>query len=301
MTTLGSKLILFSQVLRVHQWLKNSLLFIPLFAAHQWAHPGIWPPLILAFFSFNLCASSAYITNDLHDLDSDRQHPRKSKRPFAARTIPIWIGVLLVPLLLLSSFSLAYLVGSAFFNCLALYFFATCAYSWVLKRIVLVDCLTLAMLYTIRIIAGAAATHIELSFWLLAFSIFLFLSLAFVKRYTELEMQLLQGHQTLIGRGYYTTDAPLIQILGLSAGFAATLVMAFYLNSNDVLKLYHTPLLVWGTIPPLVFWISWMWIQAHRGLMHDDPLLFAIKDKASLFAGAVFVMALALGTVDWLK
>ncbi len=299
MVTMDSKLVVFSQMLRVHQWLKNSLLFIPLFAAHEWARPGVWPLLILAFFSFNLCASSAYIMNDLHDLDSDRLHPRKFKRAFAAGMIPIWVGVLFIPLLLLFSFSLAFLVGNAFVLCLALYFCTTCAYSWVLKRIIWVDCLTLTMLYTLRMVAGASVTHIELSSWLLAFSIFLFLSLALIKRYAELKVQLLHGNQSLIGRGYDTTDAVFIQALGLSAGYAAIIVMAFYLNSNDVLKLYCTPVFVWGTIPALLFWINRMWMQAHQGKMDDDPLLFAIQDKASLLAGALFVIALALGTVHW--
>ncbi len=286
-------------MLRVHQWLKNSLLFIPLFAAHELTRTGVWIPLILAFFSFSLCASSAYIVNDLHDLDSDKQHPRKTNRPFASGITPIWVGVLLAPLLLLCSLSLALLVGTSFLKCLTFYFGMTCAYSWVLKRFILVDCLTLAMLYTMRIVAGAVAANITLSFWLLAFSIFLFLSLAFVKRYAELELQLLHGKQALLGRGYYTTDAPLIQTLGLGAGYAAILVMALYLNSNDVLKLYPTHELVWGTIPVLLFWISWMWMQAHRGNMHDDPLVFAIKDKASLLAGAAFVTVLAMGTMHW--
>lgn len=293
------KLALFSQMLRVHQWLKNSLLFIPLFTAHELARPGVWLPLLIAFFSFSLCASAAYIVNDIHDLDSDKQHLRKAKRPFASGAMPIWIGLLLAPLLLICSVSLALLIGNTFLICLVFYFCMTCTYSWLLKRFIVVDCLTLAMLYTVRIVAGAAVVSIQLSFWLLAFSIFLFLSLAFVKRYAELELQLLQGKQTLIGRGYDTTDAPLIQALGLSAGYTAILVMALYLNSNDVLKLYCTPAFIWGTIPILFFWINWMWVQAHRGNMHDDPLIFAIKDKASLLAGTFFILVLAMGTMDW--
>jgi 4-hydroxybenzoate polyprenyltransferase/phosphoserine phosphatase len=292
-------LAIYRKVLRIHQWLKNSLLFIPIFAAHQLTNSETWLALFFAFFSFSLCASSVYITNDLLDLESDRQHPQKCKRPFASGMVPAWIGVVLAPLLLLTSFGLASYVGGAFFKGLMVYFGLTCAYSWGLKRIILVDCLTLAVLYTLRIIAGAAAASMGLSFWLLAFSVFLFLSLAFIKRYAELEVQLLHGKHKIHGRGYYTTDAPLIQTLGISAGYAAVLVMALYLNSDAVVKLYKTAEFVWGTVPVLLFWISWMWMQAHRGKMHDDPLVFAVKDKASLLAGIAFAATLIMGTMDW--
>ena len=155
------------------------------------------------------------------------------------------------------------------------------------------------MLYTLRIIAGAAAASIILSFWMLAFSIFLFLSLAFLKRYAELDAQLVHGKQKIHGRGYFTKDAPMIQTLGISSGYCAVLVMALYLNSDAVIKLYRTPELVWGTIPILLFWISWMWMQAHHGKMHDDPLIFAIKDRSSQLAGIAFTSILALGAVGW--
>jgi 4-hydroxybenzoate polyprenyltransferase len=152
-------------------------------------------------------------------------------------------------------------------------------------------------LYTLRIVAGAAAAGMMLSFWLLAFSGFLFLSLAFVKRYAELQVQLLNGKQKVHGRGYYTSDAPLVQMLGIASGYAAVLVLALYLNSEAVVKLYRTPEFVWGAVPVMLFWISWMWMRAHRGEMHDDPLVFAVKDKASLAAGAAFAAVLIMGTV----
>jgi len=163
----------------------------------------------------------------------------------------------------------------------------------------LVDCLALAMLYTVRIVAGAAAAGLSLSFWLLAFSVFLFLSLAFVKRYAELEVQVLSGNTKAHGRGYYTSDAPLVQTLGIAAGYGAVLVLALYLNSDAVLRLYATPEIMWAAVPVLLFWVSWMWMQAHRGNMHDDPLVYAVKDKASLAAGVVFTVVLALGSVGW--
>lgn len=285
------------RVLRIHQWLKNLLLFVPLFAAHDLGNGSAWVSLLLAFAAFSLCASSVYIANDLLDLESDRLHPRKRNRPFASGLMPAWVGVVVAPLLLIVSFGLAAHVGREFLSWLVVYFALTCAYSWGLKRLMLIDCLTLALLYTLRIIAGAAAVGRDLSFWLLAFSVFLFLSLAFVKRYAELEVQLLSGKGKVHGRGYHTTDAPLIQTMGIVAGYSSVLVLALYLNSDAVLKLYAAPELVWGAVPIMLFWVSWMWMQAHRGKMHDDPLVFAVKDHASLGAGAAFAAILAAGTV----
>ncbi|ERK13855.1 integral membrane protein [Pantoea sp. AS-PWVM4] len=285
------------RMLRIHQWLKNLLLLVPLFAAHDVSNGEAWLSLLLAFIAFSLCASSVYIANDLLDLDSDRLHPRKRNRPFASGLIPAWIGVLLAPLLLIISLAIAGLVGKHFLFWLLFYFALTCAYSWLLKRLMLVDCLTLAMLYTLRIVSGAAAVGHDLSFWLLAFSVFLFLSLAFVKRYAELELQLLSGKEKIHGRGYHTADAPLIQTMGIVAGYSSVLVLALYLNSDAVLKLYAAPELIWGAVPVMLFWVSWMWMQAHRGKMHDDPLVFAVKDRASLSAGIIFAAILVAGTV----
>lgn len=286
-------------VIRAHQWLKNLLLFIPIIAAHQISDSSTWVTLIIAFFAFSFCASSVYITNDLFDLESDRLHPRKRSRPFASGIIPAWQGVLLMPVLLAASVSLALMVGTGFLSWLAAYFFLTCAYSFGLKRLVLVDCLTLAMLYTLRIIAGAAAANMDLSFWLLAEAVFLFLSLAFVKRYAELTMQSQHGGGKAHGRGYYISDSPLIQTLGITSGYVAVLILALYLNSEEVLLLYTSPALVWPAVPFMLFWISWMWMQANRGQMHDDPLVFAVKDKSSLLAGLGFALILVTGKVGW--
>jgi 4-hydroxybenzoate polyprenyltransferase len=283
------------RVLRVHQWMKNLLLFMPLLAAHQVADVDGWLTLVLAFVSFSLCASTVYIANDLLDLESDRAHPRKRLRPFAAGTVPAWQGVVVAPLLLAVSLVLGGLVGRGFLAWLLGYFVLTCAYSWGLKRVILLDCITLAMLYTLRIIAGAAALTMPLSFWLLGFSVFLFLSLAFVKRYAELQVQALSGKQKVHGRGYYTTDEQLVQTLGVCAGYAAAVVLALYLNSDNVLMLYMWPEVVWGAVPVLLFWVSWIWMQAHRGHMHDDPLVFAVKDRASQLAGLAFGAVLVLG------
>ena len=202
-----------------------------------------------------------------------------------------------MPFLLLAGISAALWVNVAFLQWLALYLLLTCLYSFGLKRLMLVDCLTLAMLYTLRIIAGTAAASLELSFWLLAESVFLFLSLAFVKRYAELALQSLSGESKAHGRGYYTSDAPLIQTLGVTSGYVAVMILALYLNSEEVLELYSNPTLVWAAIPFMLFWVSWMWMQASRGNMHDDPLVFAVKDKASLLAGLGFATVLVIGSV----
>ena len=287
------------RVLRVHQWMKNLLLFVPLLAAHQLTSAVSWLQLALAFLSFSLCASTVYIANDLLDLESDRLHPRKRTRPFASGQVPAWMGVLLAPLLLLASVLIGIEVGTAFLACLLVYFAITCAYSLGLKRVMLIDCLALAMLYTLRIIGGAAAAGLPLSFWMLAFSMFLFLSLAFVKRFAELQLHSQQGGEKLHGRGYYGSDAPLVQMLGIVSGYAAVVVMAVYLNSEAVVVQYRHPEIVWGLVPVMLFWISWIWMQAHRGRMHDDPLVFAVKDKASLLSGLAFSIVVGLGAVGW--
>lgn len=288
--------VVWMKVVRAHQWLKNGLLLAPLFAAHQVGNLQAWIDVLIAFIAFSLCASSVYVANDLMDLESDRHHPRKRFRPFASGAVQIWIGVLLVPLLAAASLGLAWLVNAEFVAWLTVYFVLTWIYSWKLKRVVLVDCLTLAALYTLRVVAGAAAAALVVSFWLLAFSGFLFLSLAFVKRYAELHAQEAAGKTNAHGRGYVTSDAPLIQTLGVVSGYSAALVLALYLNSDTVLRLYQQPQFVWVTVPVMVWWVSWMWLRAFRGEMHDDPLVFAFRDRASLAAGVLFALALLLGT-----
>ena len=286
------------RMLRTHQWLKNLLLFVPLFAAHQLNNYRCWLTLSLAFCSFCLCSSSVYIANDLFDLENDRAHPRKRKRPFAAGDVPILAGVVTAPLLFFQSLILGrWLVGGSFFRILLLYGGTTCVYSWFLKRIVLIDCLTLASLYTIRIIAGAEAVAIKLSFWLLDFSIFIFLSLAFIKRYTEMIEYQNKEEQNILGRGYLCSDASLIESMGITSGYAAVVVFSLYLTS-DAIFLYHTPWIIWAAVPVILFWINWMWLQAHRGNMHDDPLVFAVRDRASQICAFLFIVILYIGAID---
>ncbi|MEC5385600.1 UbiA family prenyltransferase [Uliginosibacterium sp. H3] len=284
------------RMLRVHQWLKNGLLFVPMLAAHQLSF-ALFAQVLLGVIAFSLCASSVYISNDLLDLESDRQHPRKRLRPFAAARIPIWVGCAATPLLLAASVAVGTLVGSHFLLWLGVYFAVTLAYSLGLKKLVLVDGFTLAALYTLRIVAGAAAVRHEVSFWLLAFSVFLFLSLAFVKRYAELDLMKERGREKAHGRGYEVADAPLVQTLGLASGYAAVVVLALYLNSDAMRALYQAPEWMWGAVPAVMFWISWVWLKTHRGEMHDDPVVFAIKDRTSLCVGGIFIASLVLGVV----
>lgn len=293
----GSGLRGLGRTLRVHQWLKNLLLFVPLLAAHDLTNAGAWVKLAAGLVAFCLCASSVYVLNDLLDLESDRHHPRKRERPFASGQVPLLAGVLLAPVLLAAGLLLGGQVGAGFLFCLLLYYALTCVYSWVLKRLALVDCIALALLYTMRIIAGSVAVGHALSFWLLAFSVFLFLSLAFVKRYAELDIQPGKGTGKIHGRGYLASDAPLVQTMGIMAGYASVVVLALYLNSEAVARLYRSPVWIWGAVPVMLFWVSWMWLQANRGKMHDDPLVFAVKDRASLAAGALFVAILVIGSI----
>ena len=285
------------KVFRLHQWIKNILIFVPVLAAHELISGEIGTQLLLAFLSFSLCASSVYIANDLLDLESDRKHPRKKFRPFASGVAPIWKGIVLAPITLFLSLLIASYVGANFLQWLLVYFGLTCAYSWGLKRLALIDCLLLAILYTLRIVAGAAAASVQLSFWLLAFSVFLFLSLAFIKRCAELKIHLNTSVEKSDGRGYYTADLFLVQQLGVTSGYAAILVLALYLNSDNVARLYRTPEIIWGAIPLMILWVSRMWLKVDRGLMNDDPIVFAIKDKTSVLIGMFFLATFALARI----
>lgn len=282
------------KALRLHQWLKNLLVWVPLAAAHQLGSVQGVIHGLLAFLAFSLCASAVYVLNDLLDLESDRTHHRKGKRPFASGAIPIWQGAVLIPLLLLASLALALFLPLAFLAVLAGYFALTLAYSVRLKRQVIVDVMLLAALYTIRVIAGAAATEVLPSFWLLAASMFLFLSLAMVKRYSELLITLQQNKQTAAGRGYSVQDLPVLMSIGVSAGMVGVLVLALYVNAPESTALYRHKLWLWLLPPVMLYWISRIWMKAHRGEVDDDPVVFAARDWQSQ------IIAAALGALLWL-
>ncbi|MFM1895789.1 MAG: hypothetical protein RLZZ385_863 [Pseudomonadota bacterium] len=270
------------QALRLHQWLKNSLLFLPLILSHQVRDTELLLLCTTAFLSFGLCASSVYLLNDLLDLDADRQHGSKQVRPFAAGTLSAGQGLLAAAVLLLLSALVATRLPGSFAMVLGAYYCLTLLYSFWLKQVVMIDVLVLATLYTLRIIAGAAAISVVPTFWLLAFSMFLFMSLAMVKRYTELLVLRSTSIAQAPGRGYVAGDLEILSMLGTASGFMAVLVFALYINADDTRQLYGTPEILWLICPLLLYQISRFWLLAHRGQLHDDPVVFAITDRRSL-------------------
>jgi 4-hydroxybenzoate polyprenyltransferase len=282
------------KAIRLHQWVKNALIFLPALLAHEISNPAVLLQAVLAFIAFGCCASSVYVTNDLFDLVADRQHPRKRRRPFAAGLLSVRAGIYVSAALFVCAALIATAVGGLFVLVLASYYIITWAYSLRLKRIALVDVMTLAGLYTLRIIAGCAATHIEPSFWLLALSVFLFLSLGFVKRYAELDDSRKAGKLVGHSRGYGADDLPLILSLGTTAGYSAIVVVALYINSPDSIALYHHKKTLWLICPLMLFWISRVWMLTARGHMHDDPVVFALRDRVSLIVLAALGLIVLL-------
>lgn len=287
-----------AKALRLHQWLKNLLIFVPLLAAHKYNQWLLLFDALLAFFVFGLCASSVYILNDLLDLRDDRHHARKKSRPFAAGRLSIQSGLIAALLLLAASFGLAlWQLPLAFTIGLACYYVLTLTYSLWLKRRMVIDVITLAALYTLRIIVGALALGIGLSFWLLAFSMFMFLSLALVKRYAELfQVRNKSKGDKARGRGYFADDLPMIASLGAASGYMAVMVLALYINDAHTTQLYRHQEVIWLACPLLLTWISRVWMLAHRGSMNEDPVIFAVRDRISLsivaLIAAVFWAAL---------
>jgi len=281
--------------LRIHQWLKNLLIFVPLLAGHFFGDAHRVFLALVAFLTFGMCASSVYLLNDLLDLEDDRHHRVKRRRPLASGAMPLLSGLAATPVLLAGAFAIAFmLLPWRFCAVLAGYYVLTLAYSMALKRRVMVDVVVLATLYTTRIVAGTAAIAAHLTFWLLAFSMFIFLSLALVKRYAELHSMKERGLVKTRGRGYVASDLSLISSLGTSSGYLAVLVLALYIQDHGTTTLYRHPQFIWLACPLLLYWISRTWIIAHRGGMHDDPIVFAAKDRTSL---AVVVLC---GIVFWL-
>src|SRR3990167_1573101 len=282
------------KALRVHQWVKNGLIFVPLLTAHLLQNPVALVSSIMAFFAFSFCASSVYFLNDLLDLNDDRRHATKRNRPFAAGTLALTVGLIGTPILLAMAAAICWFLPWEFSLVLIIYYIMTIAYSFKLKRVVMVDVITLAALYTVRIVAGAAAVGVALSFWLLSFSVFVFLSLAIVKRYTELMKLREKSVQKTLGRGYQVEDLELLSSLGGSSGYISVLVLALYINSGDVKGLYDQPQLMWPVCLVMLYWVSRIWIIAHRGNMDDDPIVFALKDRVSLVCGALIGMFMML-------
>ena len=280
--------------LRPHQWVKNLLLFLPVIAAHSFETVTVLQSLI-AFVSFCFLASSVYILNDMLDLKADRLHPRKKLRPFASGTIPLKYGALSAIILIVLGMMLASILNTKFFLMLLIYFILTTSYSLRLKQIMVLDICILAGLYTLRIFAGALATDIELSVWLLAFSLFFFLSLAGIKRQAEL-VDLIDRSETVVeGRGYNIVDLPVIRTLALSSGYISVLVLALYLNSSSTQTLYTFPEALWAICFILIYWITRIAVITNRGGMNDDPIVFAFKDKLSKICLVLIFVVVFIG------
>ena len=298
------------KAIRLHQWAKNILIFLPLLLAHRW-NLGLIGGTLVAFLAFGLCASGTYIVNDLLDIEADRKHIKKRRRPFASGDLSAIRGVTVVILFLFVAFTLAYFLPQIitlidprqslasplrFMVWLAIYGVTTSAYSFSLKRMVLVDVIVLSGLYTIRIIAGAAATGIPISPWLAAFSIFFFLSLAFVKRFAELEGLRLRGAAPANGRGYLITDIEQLRSFGSASGYVSVFVLTQYISGLNAEPLYTHTARLWLLLPVLLLWISRLWLLASRGELDEDPVVYAITDKRSLLLG-VLVIAIVLAAL----
>ncbi|MFC6489345.1 UbiA family prenyltransferase [Nitratireductor sp. GCM10026969] len=284
------------RMLRVHQWVKNALIFVPVVLAHQYLNAALLVDSLLAFIAFSAAASAIYILNDFFDLANDRRHPTKRDRPFASGVLSIPFGLCAMGLLLAVAAVTALFLPAVFSAVLALYLVATTSYSIAVKRMLLLDVLMLAGLYTVRILAGCAATGIAVSFWLLAFSTFFFLSLALVKRYVELRSTTLPTGERIAGRGYRTEDQEIIAQAGLASAFSSALVLALYIQSDSIADLYAHPWLVWPLSPIVLYLTMRIWILARRDEMHDDPIVFIIRDwRSQLVSGIGAVLLFTAG------
>jgi 4-hydroxybenzoate polyprenyltransferase/phosphoserine phosphatase len=283
------------RALRVHQWVKNLLLFVPLLTAFSFFDFEKIREIGAAFIAFSLAASATYIVNDLWDLNSDRQHLRKRHRPFASAKLSIPKGVGVAFLALAVAFILAFSVSKAFVLMLLLYVFLTSIYSWVLKSYVLIDVLMLSLLYTFRILTGSVAVRIPTSSWLLAFSVFLFLSLALVKRCAELvSLNQVDGNATK-GRDYRVTDLIVLWPMGVGSALSAVVVFGLFISSPETYEHYGSPQLLWLVAIGLIYWLGRLWIKTSRGEMHDDPVVYVFKDGGSrtIIFGIIVVMLIA--------
>jgi 4-hydroxybenzoate polyprenyltransferase/phosphoserine phosphatase len=267
--------------LRTHQWIKNLLLLVPLFAAHEWNQPGQWLIGFKAMAAFSFLSSSVYLLNDLHDLESDRCHPQKKRRPIASGELKIYEAFWLVVMLLGIAFGIAWTLGQGFFAGALVYLSMAGIYNVWAKSKSGLDLVILALFYTLRILAGGAALSIPCSPWLLGYATFIFISLASIKRVSEL-LRLKKEKKVLVaGRGYVIGDLEAMTGIGISSGVVSVLVAALYVSSPDVAILYSKPRMLWLVCPVLFYWVTRVWLKTLRGGMPEDPVLFAVKDRAS--------------------
>lgn len=287
------------KALRLHQWAKNILIFLPLLLAHTLLL-SLLADALLAFASFSLCASATYILNDLLDIEADRRHPRKKLRPFAAGDLSVKTGAALAAGLLgIGLASAVILLPARFLVWLLIYLVTTLSYSLYLKRIVLADVILLSGLYVLRMLAGSAATQVPISPWLGALSLFLFLSLAMVKRFSELQNTRARGQTLANGRGYLLGDIEQLRSFGTASAYASVVVFSFYIGGHDagghdVSALYRHPEWLWLITPLMILWLSRVWLLASRGELDEDPVIFAVTDRISLLIGVAAVAIAAL-------
>jgi 4-hydroxybenzoate polyprenyltransferase len=289
-----SRLSAWLRAMRPHQWVKNLLIFVPLIASHRVFESSLIVAACVMFAVFCLCASAIYMINDLVDLDADRRHATKRRRPFAAGDLSISQGVLAAAGLLAAGLALSTWFGAVGVAFAATYVIMTFAYSLYFKRRLALDVFVLASLYVIRIVAGGAALHIPLSNWLLGFCGFFFLSLSFAKRFLELRRGLERGIASAPGRAYLTVDREIVAMHGIGVGLAASVLLTLYISSDTVKALYRGPEFLWAWIPLLLYWQCRLWTIAARGHMHDDPVMFAVRDKVTYAIAIAFLIILTL-------
>ncbi len=287
------KIISFIKAMRVYQWSKNILVFLPIILAHQFQDFDLMLKTIFAFFSFCFLASAGYILNDFLDRESDREHPDKKDRPIASGRVTTHEAIFLFFSLFAIGITTAYLQSMDLLIVTLIYFLCSTSYSIKLKEVPILDVFLLTSLYAWRILGGSIVTNIPISAWFLAFSGFLFWGLALVKRGAELKMNEASGKKNN-RRGYLASDFQLVSQMGVSSNFLSVLVFAFYIHDKKVQNIYHYPELLWLICPLLMGWFSRVWLKVHRGEMHHDPIVFAAKDGASL------IMWLLIVSVWWM-
>lgn len=287
--------LVFFKAFRVSQWVKNILIFIPIFTAHKINFFHLFSAAT-AFLSFSFAASGIYLINDLCDIQADRCNPQKKHRPLASGDLSVFRGIVSIPVLLLLSIALALLLPFDFLALIIVYIITAITYSLFLKRIIMVDVMVLAGFYSLRIVAGGKATGTSISFWLLAFSMFIFISLGAVKRFVELKANCNLKKDSIEGRGYHKVDMHMISIFGIVSGYCSSIVLALYINSSSVIPLYSNPMILWFIVPVVIYWISRVWLIAGRGLMPGDPIAFATRDPIS-YVTCLLVISLTLAAI----
>jgi 4-hydroxybenzoate polyprenyltransferase len=285
--------------LRFYQWLKNLLIFVPAFTSHKGIHWQVFLQSLVAFVAFSLCASGTYVVNDLLDLEEDRAHDNKKSRPFASGECSIPVGILAAAVCFVAGMGVAFASNRALPPLLLLYIVLATAYSAQIKRVLLLDILTLAILYTLRVIVGHVVTDIPFSVWLLSFAFFLFLSLAFSKRAAELFKLEKRTNAKIPGRGYRSEDLLIITTAGLCSGFLSSLVFALYINSDAVTLLYRHPAFLWGILPLLLYYIVRIWLICGRGEMDDDPILYTAKSASTYYIAILVITIVIAATINF--